>query len=270
MNDLPTESPFLFRLEAELQARRDSISALDVAPQDEAAEGMAGIPLPYQLRTDSGVVLLLLVCFLLTSSILSRGHKYIVEKVKHFFSPGGRTTYADEGSASEARYTLVLVVQTCMLAGFFIYDYFSDHDPLLFQRVPRWILLATYMSSVAALTGLKGLVYRLVNWVFFTPEQHRAWQTAYFSVVAGAGLLLYPLALVLVGVGIPAPMLYILYAVILIITKILFFYKSACNFFKSFRGSIHIILYLCTLEIIPDLLVWRGIVSANDVLILNF
>jgi hypothetical protein len=29
-------------------------------------------------------------------------------------------------------------------------------------------------------------------------------------------------------------------------------------------------LYLCALEIMPDFMIWKGLVSANDVLILNF
>jgi hypothetical protein len=231
---------------------------------------MNGIPLPYQLRTDSAVVLLLLVCFLLTSSVLVRGKKYMVQKAKHFLSSGARTTYSDEVPASDTRYTLVLVMQTCMLAGLLIYDYFSDHNPLLFERVPRTLLLGGYILSVMAYVFAKWLLYAMVNSVFFTPVQNHAWQSAYFSVLAGAGLLLYPLSLCLVSVGISSEILPFLYAFIIIITKILFFYKSVSNFFKTFRGSMHLILYLCALEIIPDFVAWKGVIFANDILILKF
>jgi hypothetical protein len=231
---------------------------------------MNGIPLPYQLRTDSAVVLLLVVCFLLTSSVLVRGKKYMVQKAKHFLSGGSRATYSDEAPARDTRYTLVLVMQTCMLTGLLVYDYFSDHNPLLFQRVPRLILLSTYILSAVAFVGAKWLLYATVNSVFFTSEQNQAWQSAYFSVLAAAGLLLYPLALLLVSVGISPEILPFFYAFVIIITKILFFYKSVSNFFKTFRGSLHLILYLCALEIIPDFVVWKWVVSANDVLILKF
>jgi hypothetical protein len=74
----------------------------------------------------------------------------------------------------------------------------------------------------------------------------------------------------LVSVGISSEILPFLYAFIIIITKILFFYKSVSNFFKTFRGSMHLILYLCALEIIPDFVAWKGVIFANDILILKF
>ncbi len=271
MNEqIPSQVPYLFHLRAEEQSQQDSLFARQYTAAQAATEGLSGIPLPYQLRTDSAVVLLLLVCFLLTSSILARGKKYIIQKSKHFLSVGTRVTYSDEAPASDTRYTLVLVAQTCMLVGFFIYDYFSDHDPLLFERVPRGLLLATYILATAGYLFVKWIIYTFVNGVFFTGAQNKAWQTAYFSVIAGAGLVLYPVALVLVSVGISPEILPFFYAFVIIITKILFFYKSISNFFNSFRGSLHLILYLCALEIIPDFIAWKGVISANDILILKF
>jgi hypothetical protein len=269
-DSIPSPAPFLFQLHAREADPVDSAFVRQYTVQEQAEEGVSGIPLPYQLRTDGWVVMLLFVCFLLTSSILARGKKYIAQKAKHFLSSGARTTYSDEAPASDTRYTLVLVVQTCMLVGFFIYDYFSDHDPLLFERVPRMVLLSAYTGYVAAFLFAKWVLYSAVNGVFFTSAQNQAWQSAYFSVIAGAGLLLYPMALVLVSVGISPEILPFLYAFVIIITKILFFYKSISNFFKTFRGSLHLILYLCALEIIPDFIAWKGLVSANDILILKF
>jgi hypothetical protein len=271
MNDsIATPAPYLFQLHASGQTAADSAFVRQCTVVEADEEGVSGIPLPYQLRTDSAVVLLLLLCFLLTSSILARGKKYVAQRVKHFLSTGARTTYSDEASASDIRYTLVLVMQTCMLVGLFVYDYFSDHDPLLFDRVPRWILLGSYTLIAMAYVYLKSALYGLVNGVFFTPVQNRSWQSAYYTVMAAIGLVLYPVALVLVSVGISPQILPVFYAFVIIITKILFFYKSISNFFNSFRGSLHLILYLCALEIIPDFIAWKGVISANDILILKF
>ena len=57
---------------------------------------------------------------------------------------------------------------------------------------------------------------------------------------------------------------------VVLFTKILLFYKCIRNFFSYLHGFLHLILYFCTLEIIPDLLLWKGIEYVNKVLILNF
>jgi hypothetical protein len=269
-DSIPSPAPYLYHLIDGEHSPVDSAYVRQYTVQEADEEGVSGIPLPYQLRTDSAVVLLLLVCFLLTSSILARGKKYIEERVKHFLSSGARVTYSDEPSASDQRYTLVLVMQTCMLVGLFIYDYFSDHDPLLFERVPRAVLLGSYILIALGYVFVKGILYAIVNGVFFTSAQNRSWQTAFYSVMAGVGLLLYPVALVLVCVGISPKILPFFCLFVIIITKILFFYKSVSNFFNNFRCSLHLILYLCALEIIPDFIAWKGVISANDILILKF
>ena len=36
------------------------------------------------------------------------------------------------------------------------------------------------------------------------------------------------------------------------------------------KPNCDLILYFCALEILPDLILWRGIVIANNILVLNF
>ncbi|MBP3663762.1 MAG: DUF4271 domain-containing protein, partial [Tyzzerella sp.] len=47
------------------------------------------------------------------------------------------------------------------------------------------------------------------------------------------------------------------------------FWKCFCNFFEKFYGALHLILYFCALEIMPDLILWKGIEMMNNNLILN-
>ncbi|MDR9785647.1 DUF4271 domain-containing protein, partial [Rhizobium redzepovicii] len=59
-----------------------------------------------------------------------------------------RASLFDDTTASDVRYTLVLILQTCILSGFCVYDYFSDHDLLLFRTVPHCLLLSIYIGYV--------------------------------------------------------------------------------------------------------------------------
>lgn len=52
--------------------------------------------------------------------------------------------------------------------------------------------------------------------------------------------------------------------------KILLFYKCIRNFFNHFHGILHLILYFCTLEIIPLLFLWKGLIYINNIFILKF
>ena len=55
----------------------------------------------------------------------------------------------------------------------------------------------------------------------------------------------------------------------IILAKILLFWKCFNNFFNKIHGFFHLILYFCALEILPDLILWKGIMISCNKLILN-
>ena len=173
-------------------------------------------------------------------------------------------------TASDVRYTLVLILQTCILSGFCVYDYFSDHDLLLFRTVPHCLLLSIYIGYVVFFFVIKWLLYSFVNWIFFNKTRNIIWLESYFNVVIGAGFLLFPIVLLIVYFDLSPQIAPYFIGFVIIIAKILLFYKCFSNFFNKFYGAFHLILYFCALEILPDFVLWKGIILANNILVLNF
>ena len=185
---------------------------------------------------------------------------------------GAETTlsFVSDTTASDVRYTLVLILQTCILSGFCVYDYFSDHDLLLFRTVPHCLLLSIYIGYVVFFFVIKWLLYSFVNWIFFNKTRNIIWLESYFNVVIGAGFLLFPIVLLIVYFDLSPQIAPYFIGFVIIIAKILLFYKCFSNFFNKFYGAFHLILYFCALEILPDFVLWKGIILANNILILNF
>lgn len=73
------------------------------------------------------------------------------QQFKNFALSKERASLFDDTTASDVRYTLVLILQTCILSGFCVYDYFSDHDLLLFRTVPHYLLLSIYIGYIVFL-----------------------------------------------------------------------------------------------------------------------
>ena len=55
--------------------------------------------------------------------------------------------------------------------------------------------------------------------------------------------------------------------VVVLVLKSLLLYKSYQIFFSYKLGGVHLILYFCTLEVIPLLVLWRVILFANNYLV---
>ena len=138
---------YILQLYTEEQSRVDTALTHNVCHTSKE-DGMRGMELPYQLRSDWMVTSVLFLCFILVSYVLAHGKKHLEQQFKNFALSKERASLFDDTTASDVRYTLVLILQTCILSGFCVYDYFSDHDLLLFRTVPHCLLLSIYIGYV--------------------------------------------------------------------------------------------------------------------------
>ena len=114
------------------------------------------------------------------------------------------------------------------------------------------------------------MLFRSINWIFFNKTRNIIWLESYFNVVIGAGFLLFPIVLLIVYFDLSPQIAPYSIGFVIIIAKILLFYKCFSNFFNKLYGAFHLILYFCAFEILPDIVLWKGIILANNILVLNF
>lgn len=228
---------------------------------------MKGESLPYLLRADGMITVLLFLCLVLVSYVFSRGRKHLLSQLKGFVTNRERGSLFDDATTEDIRYTFLLFFHTCVLLGLCVYYYYANTLPELFYRYSHYLLLAVFVGSIVLLFFLKCLAYTFVNWVFFDKKQNTIWMDAYYNVIVWSGFLLLPVILLIVYFDLSFSAFLYLVGSVLILTKITLFFKCFSNFFKNFYGSFHLILYLCTLEILPDILLLKNIVSVNKLFI---
>lgn len=238
--------------------------------QEVQCSGMEGEVLPYRLNNDWAVTALLFLCFFLIYYSINHQKKYFFQRLKNFFVHKERGNLFDDATGTDFNFILVLCGVTCVLGGVCMYDYSLDTSPVLFQRISSNWLLAGYITLMGVLVCFKWLLYSFVNWIFFDKDQNISWRKAYFDLLVATGFLLFPLILLIVYFNLKSEISQMVILLVVLFTKILLFYKCIRNFFSHLHGFLHLILYFCTLEIIPDLLLWKGIEYVNKVLILNF
>ena len=232
-------------------------------------EGMIGEPLPYLLRTDGMVTCILFCCMVLLSYVLAKGNKYLYHQLKSFATSRERASMFDEVTVSDIRYTALLLFHSCLLIGFCIYYFLSATSPDLFFVTSHGYLLASIVGGISVFLLLKYLLYSFVNWVFFQKARNLLWVSAYLNVIVWIGLFLFPVILLVVYFGLSLHTAAYLVGAIIIFAKIALFYKCFSNFFGNIHGLVHLILYFCALEILPDLIMWKGIETVSNNLILN-
>ena len=168
----------------------------------------------------------------------------------------GRDNVFDDRPAADVRILIMLIIQFVVCGGILLSGgiRLAGGDPSAPMAVGR---VAWTIGVVAAYYVFEIAAYQTVGYTFTTSEGRREWLRGFNSSQALLGLALaipavlsvfYPRTLTwMVAAG----------AVMYFFARILFILKGFRIFYDKISGLLYFILYLCTLEIIPLLMVYK-------------
>lgn len=139
------------------------------------------------------------------------------------------------------------LLTTLLIIGLYIYTCIMENHPLSFGN---------YLITVA-LTGafllFKYLSIQLVGYIFLNHEKTHIALSTYFSIINISGLLLFPVLVLKIYFinGTFSPFFDSLALILAILTFLLLTIKIFQFFYNKKLDFVYILLYLCTLEIIP-------------------
>lgn len=252
---------------AEQYAPGDSASLS--SSRDEIHPGLEGNKVPHQLSADDGITALLLLCFFLVAYVLSKGKRFLLQQAKEFSFNKERGNLFDSSTATDVRFRISLLFQTCVLLGIFIFDYFYDHTPGLLNKYPPIAILGIYIGVCVSYYFVKWLLYSFLFWIFFDKAKTVVWIEAYSTILYYLGFSLFPLVLLMVYFNLSSNILIAIGLGLVIFAKILMFYKWLKLFFNNLYGLFCLILYFCALEIVPCLVLYQGLIQINNLLLIK-
>lgn len=224
--------------------------------------GMAGDPVPYRFQNDDFVTTAILLSFFLVVWTIVRSRRFLSQAIKDFFYEAReRDNLFASRTESELRGEVFLVFQTCFLHAILFFGYTQMAMPDVFVQVSPYKILGTVLGVCGLYYLSKIILYRWVNSVFFAPWQVRRWNETYLLGILAIGTTFFPISLLFVYFDVPAEQLILPTLIVLLIVKLCLLYKSYRIFFSNRWGFVHIILYFCTLEILPLFLLWVSLVA---------
>lgn len=232
-------------------------------------QGVAGDPVSYTIAGDDLITSVLLGCFILATLSISKSGNFISRQIKNFFRLQREGTTVITETSSELRFQIFLVLQTCLLCSllFFLWRQTSFKETFI---LPHYQIIGIYTGIFALYFLLKMCLSAAVGWVFFDKKNNEQWTKSSLFLVSTEGILIFPAVMLLVyfNLSIESVVLYTLLVVIL--GKLLTFYKTYLIFFQRNRTALQNILYFCTLEIMPLGALWGILVLTDELLKTNF
>lgn len=232
-------------------------------------QGVAGDPVPYSIAGDNFMSSLLLVIFIVTLFSVSRSLHFIGRQLKSFFyvKHGGTTEVTE--TASEIRFQLVLIFEACILLAILFYFYMKENITNTFT-IEQYQIIELYTGVFLAYFVAKQLIYSIVNWTFFSKKKNEQWLKSNMFLTASEGVLLLPLVFVQSFFYIPIDSAMIYSLIIVILFKLLLFYKAHQIFFSIKGKLLQNFLYFCTLELVPLSALCGILLVISEYLKINF
>jgi hypothetical protein len=234
--------------------RADSIQRVDSIKKIKAKKtvivvptGKPGQPLPSSPKSESWVFGYILILFALFIWSTSRSGSFIFESVKNYFQPKKRSSIFSKSTVFDSRYRSFFVLFA--IGAISLYIYFLLYVPEKNFTFPTFIKI---FGLTAIFVFVKSLFIDLIGYVFLDKSTTKIAKESYFDVISFLGITLFPLLIIQIYsfravypiAGIASLLLCII-AVNMIIIKIFrIFFRKIISFF-------YIMLYLCTLEILP-------------------
>ena len=231
-----------------------------------------GIPIPYTPGADDTVALILLGCFWLSAYVLSRGRRFLAQLAKDFLMDRERTSLFAYSTSADMRYLLLLVLQTCVVGGVYVFVCLVQARPGLMEgnHLPSLAFIGTYTAVLLVLLALKWLLYSLLGWVFSGGARTGVWLESYSTLLYYLGFLVYPFALLGVYLDWGVTLLTVAGFFPLVFFKFMVFYKWKQLFCDKLYGLFSLILYFCALEIVPCFMLYQGLIQITDSFLINF
>ena len=232
--------------------------------------GVAGNPIPYTVHGDSIITSLLLACFMLTVFSIAIARRFILRQTRNFFLVRREGTTEVTETATEFRYQVFLAFLACILLALLCYFYTIYFVGDTFILRSDYYLIVIYLAMAVAYFFLKVMAYSLVNVVFFDGKRNVQWLKTYLFITSVEGVLAFPAVIVRAYLNCPIKIIIVYLTFVLVFVKFLTFYKSFLIFFRTNVVKLQIILYFCTLEIIPVLSFWGVLGIVANSLKINF
>lgn len=237
--------------------------------EGSARPGVAGDPVPYTVSGDNVVTGMLLFCFLMAMISFSNSRRFIERQFKSIFrAPIPGTTTMGE-TTSEVRFQVFMVLQTCLLMSIFAFYYSLNYVASTYVLSSQYQLIAIFFGMFVAYYVVKTLVYEMVNWTFFDKKKNGQWSKFFLFINSMLGVALFPLILLLAYFDLSMENAVTYIIILIILVKLLTFYKSHAIFFKGRGSFLQIFLYFCALEMVPLFALWGIFMMIGSYLKIN-
>ena len=219
---------------------------------------MTGETVPYSLINDNIIMLLFVANLLTMAYVFLMNGTSILETAKSMFYYGKQSNPYNDRTHITRICNILLYWQTLFYSSITLFGYMQYNKLAGINSATAYRVLPQYALLLTAALLLKGGITHVCNSILFGRQPAQEWNQSYFFTMKLLGFLLFPIVVCAIFVkGFPKTYytIYITFATLLyLLTTISRLIKII---FAKNRNYLDIFLYLCALEFLPIVVLWK-------------
>ena len=224
---------------------------LTVKPQ-----GMPTEPASHTML-DNTVNSTIVLCFVLMSVIIHRIHGFLAHQLHNFFMPtNNKSGNTDATITIGGGYMMLVSIVLCATLSLLFLHCVQERYNLFLCPFPRYVLPGIYIGITALFLLAKRALSGFINWIFFDKTSRQEWRLSYNFLLVMETASLLTLTAVATFTHMASDVVLTSALVIIGAFKLTLLYKTYTTFLFKIYGFLHLLSYLCALEIIPLLALW--------------
>lgn len=236
----------------------------------DSTVAMTEVPLSFGENIE--VVVSMALIFFVLVAIFCRTRFLLLSQMKDFLA-AKRQYFMEKsrgGSVSEAIHVFLLIIMGALSIALIFWMGVAERENLhLGMEFPFWLVVVSAVVCVC-FVYVKAWVYTVVNWVFFDRESSKRWISGYLFLTSLVTYLLYPILLIGMYAHLNQEIVLVSTILIVVLYELLLFYKLIVNFEARKYGYLLKILYFCSVELLPVLVLGHLAVGlSSNVIVKN-
>lgn len=229
--------------------------------------GEVGDPVPYLLHADPLIIFILTVCVSLTAMMFKNSVRFTRFQFNHLFRLPRENSIGLRETAKETRYQRYFPWQFAIVVGIFTYVFTSSRHTF-FASPHR--MMAIYVFIAFAYIAVRWTLCHIVDAVFFARRIRHLSNISQLFILALQSSIVLIFTLLTIYLGLSADVALKIVVVTFFFTYLLQFYRHFTIFFKKKGAYMEFFLYLCTLEVVPLVLMTGFMLYATNYFVVSF
>ncbi|NDW09164.1 DUF4271 domain-containing protein [Dysgonomonas sp. 520] len=224
--------------------------------------GYPGIKRPFSFEKVDGFLTIFLVCLVCFAIKFRSGFTLFKgNNLSHLLQGRSESHLYSETTTSEMWSNIFLFLQTMFMVSIVMFVFFSDNDKslgsdILEDSIPIIFLFA---GALSLFFFAKYLLYNFIGYAFNCRNAIGNFIHLYVGVIFVLGIFLFIPALFLIYSAQYHVFVLIVALILFVLQRLLIFYHIITFFLQQNVNILFLIVYLCSVEILPYILLYQGL-----------